>query len=782
MPIKVDLSVHGLVDFVLRRGSIDSRSFNNDTMAEGTRIHMRYQSLQDGSYQSEVPLEGDIERDDYLFHLHGRADGIINSKNYDIIDEIKSCNVDLDTFFMEQGEWHLGQAICYAYLLAKSNNYSQVGVKLTYISQVDEDDNEIIKKRRMVKDFLFSYEELEKRVFSLLDNYLDFYQQIENYHEKRNQTAETITFPFSQFRKGQREAAKYVYQISHDGGLFFFEAPTGTGKTMSSIFPAIKTYVGDINEKIFYLTAKTQAKIVAEQAIDLLIKNGLYLHSITLSSKESLCQLDESKCNPEDCPFAKEYYSKVNDLIKLILLKENNITKEKVLTYALSESICPFEFQLDVSLYCDFIICDYNYIFDPLVYLKRFFDEGSTEYFALIDEAHNLSERTKDMYTAAINYSQLDSLSHKLRSVKKPGLKRHLTNLKSYMKMTIVDEHAIFENDFDSHFYQLLENLYQSLQDFLKDDEYDVQEALETFRMINRFLKIHDYLNSDFVCYTENGSDLSYVIRCLNASDLIRYCLSKLRGAVFFSATLSPMEYYVNTLGGDSQTPYLRIDSPFNPNHVLVMVQDNISTRYRDRDLSYSDIASSIKAFISEKTGNYLVFFSSYAYLQNVLKYYKTDEEEILIQERDMDLNKRDFFLSRFIENPDHTVVGFAVLGGSFSEGIDLTSSRLIGAVIVGIGLPMVSFERSLIKDYYDKKGLSGFDYAYTNPGKNKVMQASGRVIRTDDDIGALLFIDERFASRKYSDMFRGQYKNYVLVRDGDQISYFLEQFWRNNS
>lgn len=777
MQIEVTLSVHQLVDFLLRRGSIDSRIYNMETMQEGTRIHLRYQNMQDGTYESEVGLECNIEFDQFLFHLQGRADGIIHSKDYPIIDEIKSTNDDLNHFHEIQGDWHLGQAICYAYMYALKYGHEEMGVRLTYISQNDGST--------LIKNYYFNFALLEKRVYELIEKFVEFYSLLMDHKEKRNQSAKELKFPFDEYRKGQKDVAKYVYNFAKNGGTFLFEAPTGTGKTMSTLFPSIKTFGDDFNEKIFYFSAKQQAKSVAFDAMKLLSRKGLFAHSIVISSKEQMCQCDEMKCNPDDCPFAKNYYDKINTIVEQILINERCIDKEIIFKYALFNGICPFECQLDVSTYCDVIICDYNYLFDPVVYLKRFFDNEKTPYFALIDEAHNLFDRTKEMYTISISYEMFNELKKSFRRIKALGLKRSLKKLMLFIDelvLNIEEKHYIFENDFPKKFYSLLENLQENMQDILKDNLIDTNDAFnDVFKAVNRFLKIHEYLNDEFVTYVEKEDDIKFYIRCIDASNQIKSGIDKLRGAIFFSATLTPIEYYVNTLGGSDDTPYLRLPSPFEKENLCLLVRGDISTKYKDRESSYHAIADSIKAVVSSKIGNYLVFFSSYQYLSDVLNCYKVDDEELIIQQKDMTPKDRDDFLSSFKENPEFTTVGFAVLGGSFSEGIDLVSTRLIGAIIVGVGLPMVSFERDLIRKYYDGRELNGFDYAYTNPGKNKVMQAAGRVIRTSTDRGVVLLIDQRFTQYNYRDLFKTEWSHYKRVNSTEQIKNHLSLFWNKD-
>ncbi len=767
------LSIHGLVDFVLRMGDIDTRVFNNASMSEGTRIHLRYQKMQSGEYLSEVALEGEIECEDYIVKLMGRADGIILGGKHVIIDEIKSTVAPLDEFFEEQGKWHLGQAICYAYLYAKEHDEEEMEIRLTYISQHDDS--------KLFKNFTYSYEHLKEKVKEYLSEYLAFYRLIESHKTLRNISAVNLEFPYGEFRLGQRELSKYVYSIAKNGGVFFFEAPTGTGKTISTLYPSVKSFPLNQNEKIFYLSAKNQTKGVALNACKTMIDKGLDIRAILVSSKENMCQCEARMCNPDECIYAKGYYTKLKKALVDLINSHTYFDSEAIIEFAKKRDMCPFELQLDYSLLCDVIICDYNYLFDPLVYLKRYFDEMSTPYFALIDEAHNLAERSLDMYSAELNeddFLLLQKIFKRNKHLKfKKALKKIIEMFDSYKSD---EEYVLFDDSLSLKDSNILENYFKVSQDVLKNYEQYVSEQFITcFRSVNRFLKIHEFYDDSFKIYFENATSTLY-LRCLDASKFINKTVKKLRGAVFFSATLTPLPYFIKRLGGSEDDPNMKLPSPFEKNRFLLLVRGDISTKYKNRAFSYRKIASSIEAFIAPKVGNYLVFFPSYQYMNDVLNLMNKDRDDIkiLVQTKEMNQSEREIFLNQFQENPSITTLGFAVLGGSFSEGIDLTQDRLIGAVIVGVGLPGVCFERNMIKEYYDAHEENGFDYAYTNPGMNKVMQAAGRVIRTKKDVGAVLLIDERFLSNKYQALFKVEWSHYISVFSDEEIRNYTERFW----
>lgn len=770
----IKLSVHGLVDYLLRRGSIDTRVYNNSSMAEGTRIHLRYQAIQDGNYLKEEYLELDIPFEDVIFTLNGRADGIIVNKKRVVIDEIKSTVEDLETFYNQQSEWHLGQAICYAYIYAKTHNLSLVDIRLTYISQKDES--------KMIKNFTYTIDELEANVFDYLARYLQFYHYVLKHKEERKKTAEELKFPYDRFRKGQKEMAKYVYSVALNHGLLFLEAPTGIGKTMSTLFPSIKTFADEANDKIFYLTAKNSQKDIAFKALKAMKDVGLAVKGIKITSKEKMCQCESRKCNPDDCPFAKDYYEKINQVILEVMANHDLIDESILLHYAYEYTICPFEMQLDLSLICDVILCDYNYVFDPLAYLKRYFEESKTDYMLLIDEAHNLVDRSRDMYSTEISSNQFIKLKKSLRRIKEQKLKRTLNRIITYFTEVEekIDEYLDL-SEFDNELIRLFDLFFKACQEVMKERNENVTDDLtETFKQVNKFLKLYEFVDDDFRCLFERKKDgLVAKILCLSSIELIKASLKKVHSAIFFSATLTPMDYFIKMLGGDETTPYITFDSPFPQDNLCLLVQDNISTTYKKRANSYHLIAESIEAVVSKRVGNYLVFFSSYAYLNEVLTHFKNKEKyQILIQESNMNNNQKDEFLAKFQRNSLVTTIGFAVLGGSFSEGIDLVDDLLIGAIIVGVGLPSISYERNLIKEHFEKEGLNGYDYAYLNPGMNKVMQAAGRVIRSEEDKGIVLLIDERFTYKKYQELFKKEWSNYRLVYNNDDIGYYISSFW----
>ena len=774
------LSVHQLVDFLLRSGDIDNRVFNSSSMQEGSRIHSSFQESQGSDYWSEYPLRRIIEVNGVNVTLEGRADGIIKKKNGDyLIDEIKSTVADLQTFRDENLEWHLGQAKCYAYMFAKEQKLNNIDIRLVYIKQGKEKD-------RMNDYYSCSIGELEDYVINLIEDYLSFYQIVETNAEKRNNSIKNLKFPFPKYRSGQKELAKYAYSIAKNGGKLFVEAPTGIGKTMSTLFPFIKYLGEDEKAKIFYLTAKSSGKESAYQAIEYLKKeSNLELNDIIITAKEKICFCKEGACNPDECPYAKGYYSKIQSVLRYSILNYSTFDYDTITQIAMENMICPFEFELDLSLFCDVVVCDYNYLFDPLSYMKRYFDEDASHFLALIDEAHNLVDRSRDMYSSSISFKTLKEAKQSLRVIKTAKIKKHLTKIKNLF-IDLIDNYEYGETLFDTLTFEqhkMFTAFLDAYTDVSKDHNDEISKELTTFYLeVNRFMRIYELFDEDIyrMFVRKEEDNISINLFCVDASHFLKETVNAIKGAVYFSATLSPIEYYIDTLGGNNdEDGYLLLPSPFPQENFKLMVAPKVSIKYVNRESSYPLVAEYIKEFVTNKIGNYFIYSPSYEYMERLKEYIDIDAD-VYYQERDMLEREKVSFLENFLPNPTRTTLGFLVLGGAFGEGVDLISDRLIGAVVIGIGLPKINFESDLIANYYKEKGFKGHDYAYTNPGMNKVMQAVGRVIRSETDKGAALLIDERYLYRNYQALFRSEWSQYEVVLYSDEVRDILQKFFKD--
>lgn len=770
------LSVHQLVDFLLRTGDIDNRVFNRSSMTEGSRLHSVYQSKQSSNYLAEFPLKMSFNVDEVNIVLEGRADGIIKrSETEYVIDEIKTTVEDLKIFHDDNLEWHLGQAKCYAYMFAKQTNLEYIGIKLTYIRQGKE-------KEQLVDSYVFNILELEQFVVKLLNEYLSFYNIIFNKISKRNESIEALKFPFSKFRQGQRDLAKYTYAMAKKRGRLFAEAPTGIGKTISTLFPFIKALKDDDNSKIFYLTAKTSGRESAHQALKLLKENGLSLSDIMITAKDKICFCKGQACNPEECPYAKGYYNKIQTVLRYAILNYDDFDLQTITQLAYENQICPFEFELDLSLFMDIIICDYNYLFDPISYMKRYFDEDTSSFLVLVDEAHNLVDRSRDMYSASLSYKQFLGARKSVCHSKLHKLKLAMSKMNKMFKEYLVnpkDGNYILD-EFYEYTYKTISSFITSMQDINKNENKEMsKELLEFYLEVNRFSKILEFYNDHFICYYEiHDDDLILHVSCLDASSFLYSSLRRLRGSVLFSATLSPIEYYVDMLGGKKEDAQLILPSPFPVDNLKIIIAPKVSIRYKNRDASYQQVADYIKAFVENKVGNYFIFLPSYEYLTSLMPYIDMEDVDVYEQDRGMSDEDKEAFLTNFKPHPERTTLGFVIVGGAFGEGIDLVSDRLIGAVIVGIGMPKINFVSDQIMKYYDSKEQSGYNYAYLNPGMNKVMQALGRVIRSETDRGAVLLIDERYLTNDYRDLFKSEWRKYEVAFSPKEVSDILQDFF----
>lgn len=770
---KLTLSVHQLVDFLLRSGSIDSRVFNATTMNEGSRLHAYYQSKQGDNYLAEYFLKHTFLIEDYEVTIQGRADGIIEEKNRYLIDEIKTTLSPLDEFEKEHLHWHLGQAKCYAFMFMDERKLSDMGIKLTYIRQG--------KKEKKIELFFVTYEEAKNYVHGLIENYLLFHSIIERKRVIRDDSLKDLSFPFPTFRNGQRKLAKYAYSIATKGGKLFVQAPTGIGKSMSTIFPFVKSLKDNENGKIFYLTAKGSGKEACNNALDILRNKGAKFTNITILAKDKICPRDEKRCNPDECPLARNYYSKIKDIIKETLIYNDNLTTDLILTKAMEKEICPFEFQLDLSLYSDIIVCDYNYLFDPTAYMRRYFDEDASSHLVLVDEAHNLVDRSKDMYSASISLKQIKDAKKKMKDVESPRLKRALSKVQKAVK-----EYEIYKDVINykvDGFYELdkpFTSFVNAYTDTSKDKNTRLpKEIIELFLDINRFIKMGDFNGDNYLNYVGFANkNITLNIKCLDSSKFLRRCSSLVKGNIFFSATLTPENYFINLLGGKEDDPFLSLNSPFDNKNLSLMIAPMVSVKYKNRKDSYKTVASYIEALMSKKKGNYIVYTPSYEYLNEIVPYLSKIDASLLVQTKDMSDKEKDEFISAFDISNKESVLGVCVLGGAFSEGIDLKDDRLIGVIVIGVGMPKLCFELDKTSEYYDSIGYKGKDYAYINPGMNKVAQAAGRVIRSETDRGVVLLIDERYTLATYNDLFRKEWSTYKVVFNENDVKEIVDNFF----
>ena len=807
----IKISVRNLVEFILREGDIDNRmgrGASAEAMQEGSRIHRKIQRRKGSDYHAEVPLKLVLTEENYDLVIEGRADGIqiqsravLDSEEQEVLqqsgkkisfaDNFNHMNVTDDmkvTIDEIKGVYkklehmtgpimvHKAQAMCYAYIYALQHDISHIGVQLTYCNLDTEDI------RYFNEDFTF--EQLSEWFVNLIDEYKKWADFQYAWRKLRQASIQKLQFPY-EYRKGQKDLAAGVYRTIYRKKNLFIQAPTGVGKTISTVFPAVKAVGEELGDRIFYLTAKTITGTVAREAFELLRKHGYQAKIIQITAKEKMCLCEEMECNPVHCPYAKGHYDRVNDAVYDLLQKEDLLTREVILQQAKEHAVCPFELCLDLASWSDNIICDYNYVFDPNVYLKRFFAEGiKGDYIFLVDEAHNLVERSREMYSAVLYKEDFLEIK-KLVKLYQPRLEADFNKcnkiLLDYKREC--EKYVLYDNV--GNFIFALMRLASNLDEFLqKTTEFPERKKVTEFYLnVRNFLNIHELVDSHYVIYSEHTEDGRFMLKlyCVDPSLNLQNCINRGNATIFFSATLLPIQYYKSLLSTKEDNYAVYAETAFSEDQRLLLIGRDVSSKYTRRNQAeFARIASYIVKTASAKCGNYMVFFPSYKMMQQVYEEFLKqcpDEIDAILQEIGMKEEERESFLAEFAEERERSLVAFCVMGGIFSEGIDLKHEQLIGAIIVGTGLPQISNEREILMNYYDKRSGMGFDYAYRYPGMNKVLQAAGRVIRTTYDVGVIELLDDRFLQNDYRSLFPREWENYELCTV-DSVEAAIEQFW----
>lgn len=784
------IGIRQLVEFVLRSGDLIEVKNSQNTAQNGARIHRHLQKLRskDVNYQSEVYLKTAVTMNDTQYLISGRADGITAQADKITIEEIKTSEQAYEDLSDNTLELYWAQVKVYGYIILQDHpELDEVTLRLTYF-QVN---NEAVT----TNDQVLNRASLTKFFQELIDEYEYWLVLRAKLRKTRNDSIKQLAFPFPKFRTGQHELAAAVYKTIVLKKRLFVEAPTGTGKTISTLFPAIKAMGEEKIQRLFYLTAKQSTRHVAEETVTLMANQGLKIKSITLTAKDKIRFPEEIDVPPEENPYMVGYYDRLKPALADLLTNEDAITRSVVERYARKHMVDPFEFSLDASLFCDLIICDYNYLFDPLVYLQRFFVEKDTDNFFLIDEVHNLVSRSRDMYSATISDQAIAKLLKQAKAIETKASADFQKQLKKVRRV--------------------FNQIKRSLKEFDKEEQISSDAPLELLKALGKF----DDFVSDWMAEQKNSAFLddvkdyffealtfvkigalyndSYKTRiviedkhlivkqlCLDPSHFIDESLNLGLGAVLFSATLSPMDYYQSVLGGIDNSLAYRLPSPFPIENQEILITQYIQTTYKQRPFSQDSIVESLKQMLDGKLGNYLCFFPSYSYLKQIQTAFETRYPQIktIVQANEMDNAARQQFLAQFVENPTQTMLAFCVLGGIFSEGIDLRKDRLSGVAIVSVGLPGLSAENNLIKNYYDQKNGQGFEYAYQMPGMNNVLQAAGRLIRGSHDVGVVLLLDQRFASFRYTKLFPNHWQNYRRVSSLPQLRGAVDNFWKEHS
>ncbi len=786
---KVSVSVTELASYISRRGNLAGGSYGSVSAVEGTRLHQRVFADLKKAYGdivvTEETLVYDYNSDSGLtLSVNGRIDAMMaNPGKPPMIFEIKSFNSTKESFDALVRPEHVTQLKLYGamYLLTNSD-VLDVSLTLRYVSITTLDSYE--------NTYTMSYEQAERYWEDICSEYAVFARSLLDYQNSLWDSTSKIRFPFDTIRPGQKEFMKKALLALNSQEAFFVEAPTGIGKTVSVLYPAIKGLIKNRYDKIFYLTAKEATRGVAEATVNQMRKSGLLIRSITLRSKEKMCPFG-TECDAKFCPLAKDYYGKVKAALADSLAFDE-ITPEKITEIALRHEICPHEFMIDTMRYCTVVIGDYNHIFSPRASLVSK-EPGDQRVAVLVDEAHNMIDRGRDMFSASFSLSLIDELINDFKGTNTKietmlhQLRNYFVNIGTcfdsssscFKLLEDADEHKVLMTENWEAVRQPPRQLYAKLWYTIRQLS-PVLDRLEQGQCRNTSVKfffearyfltvLEHYFDSAYITAAsrENG-DITVTLDCLDCSSKLDYIIRDRMSVIFFSATFTPYEYYRNCLVGPDcdYSSFLRLPSPFPPENLEIVIDSEISTAYKNRSLTKDDLALRISESLKDRTGNHMIFFPSFEYMNQIMPKIESElirngikDYKIISQVSEMTNVEKESFLQAFKEPYSGLLLGAAVLGGHFGEGIDLVGDRLTGVIIVGVGIPKVTPERQILSNYYSEKFGDGFSFAYRFPGWQKVLQAVGRVIRTETDTGFALLIDSRLANPEYIMLFPDHWK-----------------------
>ena len=778
MVVTHKVAVKNMVSRVLRSGDLRIAFFGPHRARDGIRIHRRLQKKRPAHYTAEVPVSLTVTSDNLNLLVSGRIDGVYQGTDGCTIEEIKTTVQSLEHLRREPDPIHLGQALCYAYLFAVDQDLERIEVQVTYC-QVESLETVTWARHYPISELKSRFDDLAARYLELVTAGLEW-------QAGRNASIEKLDFPFAEFRAGQREMAVQTYRTIRDRQQFLVQAATGIGKTMGALFPAIKA-MGDFeNPLILYLTARTTGRLAAAKALAALRAKGLRLRTLTLTAKDKICFLEERSCTPEECEFAKGYYDRLPGAIRSIC-SDDDFSRDRIEAIAREFGICPFEFSLELVYWADCLIGDYNYVFDPRVSLKRLLSETERDCIFLVDEAHNLVDRARAMFSAQLEKRAVLALRRAFGKHRPPLYKR-LGKINSWMvaarkQCRELPERAYAQDQAPADLLTRLTDAVRKAERWLLEHPLAPprEDVLEFYFAAVNFLKTADHYGAEYVTLLEQSDEnLRVKLFCLDPAQRLKTVMENCAAAVFFSATLTPAAYFLRLFGCPQDTASLQIGSPFPSERLGVFVADRISTLYRQRAATLPALSEMLLALVSPQKGNYLFFFPSYDYMDMTHKAVVRlcPRLNTIVQTPEMTRAEKSAFLEHFRFQPDITLVGFAVLGGIFGEGIDLEGDKLSGAALVGVGLPAISFENDLIKAYFDEVEGAGFEYAYQYPGFNRVLQGAGRVIRSAHDRGVVLLVDQRYARHGYRSLLPAYWQPW-RIKDSVKLERALVSFWQ---
>lgn len=758
------VSVRALAEFAFERGDLTSPARAAARMRDGVRGHQALQALLPPSWRPEAPVSRDVHVGGRVLRVHGRADALCLDGDCARVLEIKTTTKDPRSILKYDYPVHWAQGEIYAVLFCLNEGLPRAEVRLTY-ARLDGAKKEYSEE--------YDAAELEERLVAYAGPYLDWISRVDDWRDAALPTLSALRFPYDDYRDGQRDMAKAVYRAMRTGTAALIEAPTGIGKTAASLYGALKALGKGHVTAVFYLTARTTGRLAAEDALDRMRGQGLRLRSVAITAKEKACLLEKVDCL--GCPYAAGYYDRRRGALKEAVGLQK-LDADAVRELALAHELCPFELSLDISENADVVICDYNYAFDPRVRLKRYFD-GRSKAGLLVDEAHNLADRAREMLSAELSGRRLFELRRLVARFE--GAESPMARLMGELLKTLDGRDRELEG-LSRPPEDILEaaNRFAEIAQELEPSEPEVVDFAYDVQWFARVAKQFDEEHYRALMIPEDRW-LTLKLWCFDPSRHLRRSLERVGGAALFSATLAPMDYYARQLGADGEgDARLRLESPF-PRENLKVLRLPVMVGMKDRERTLSAVCQVIRAMAAAKPGNYIACFPSYAYMTLAFRRYRLlwPYDDVICQESGMDEARRQAFIDRFQPAPERSLVAFIVLGGVFAEGVDLPNDRLSGAAIVSTGMPQLSFERELLRELLDDADDGGQDAAYTYPGLRRVLQASGRVIRTETDRGVVLLLDARYRQEKYRELMPPHWD----VEDVGKLSALkseLARFW----
>ncbi|MEO4045972.1 ATP-dependent DNA helicase [Pseudomonas sp. CAU 1711] len=731
------VAVRALCEFTAKQGDLDLRFTPAPTAAEGMAGHATVVSRRGPGYLAELALHGEYPG----LLISGRADGYDPEQN--LLEEIKTHRGDVARIPDNHRALHWAQVKVYGWLLCDAQGLAEIDLALVYFNVLTQ--KESVLRERFAAAELRAFFELQ------CSRFIAFAEQESAHRIRRDLALERLRFPYPSFRQGQRQLAEAVYRAARDGRHLLAQATTGIGKTLATLFPQLKAFPAQGLDRLFFLSAKTPGRRLALDALASLHAQepAMPLRVLEHVARDKACEHPDKACHGESCPLARGFYDRL-PAARAAALEHRWLDQQAVREIALAQQICPYYLAQELCRWSDVVVGDYNYYFDIGALLHGLTLLNEWKVTLLVDEAHNLIDRARGMYSAELDQAEFNAL----RKVAPARLKGVLERVGRHWNQLHRDQEVAYQihPSLPDLFILALHKAVSAITDHLSEQPEGNQAALLRFYLdALLFCRLAEAFGShslfDISLHPGRGqrSLSTLCIRNLLPAPFLAERFANAHSCTLFSATLSPGHYHADLLGLPREVQWLEVQSPFSAEQLRVQALANLSTRYRDRERSLAPIATLLARQFHAQPGNYLAFFGSYAYLEQALARFRAEHPNIPVwaQSRSMSEAERQDFLARFTEHSRG--IGFAVLGGAFGEGIDLPGKRLIGAFIATLGLPQVNPVNEEMKARLQQMFGNGHDYAYLFPGLQKVVQAAGRVIRTLEDRGVVYLLDDRF-------------------------------------